>query len=174
MRSRQALALVCVGLGTSLAPAAKAASSYTTHDYERCSLVSKDDAFQDYACQGYAGIPLKYHSEEDGSAVEFGSEGGLDHTPLGEGFLFAGKTMEWRGEPNALPYAAILRYDVGPAIGGPFHPELMILRLEGKRRSCHAATVDAGEPDANARARLLADRYVATFHCRRDKPRPME
>jgi len=50
----------------------------------------------------------------------------------------------------------------------------VLFRLEGKRRSCISASVDATPADANVRARALADGFVRGFRCGTDQKRPPE
>ncbi len=170
-----ALVACLVGLA---GPAALAAdSTYTTHDYDTCRLVSDEPGAQQRRCEGISGIAVNYYASDDDATVDFGEEGAKHDGPYDPPFAFAGKTIEWRGiERNGAlePYAAIVRFDLGQAIGGPFRPELMIFRLEGKTRSCLAASVDGRRRDANVRARQLADTVVRRFTCSKDTRRPSE
>ncbi len=122
------------------------------------------------------GIAVNYYGEDDGATIDFGTDGSKDAWPYAQSFVFAGKTIEWRGETRngrLVPYAAIVRYDLGRAIGGPFRPALMIFRLVGTTSSCLAAAEDGRRADANARARRTADTFVRDFRCGKDKPRMM-
>jgi len=173
------LALLCAAMTcfAAAAPTLAADSAYTTHAYEKCPLVQKDAASQQRRCKGLGGIVVNYYGEDDAAAVDFGQGGSKEDDPYEPSFVFAGKTIEWRGDRNGgrlVPYAAIVRYDVGHAIGGPFRPELMIFRLDGTKGSCRAASVDGRRSDANAKARELADTFVRGFTCGKDKRRPME
>jgi hypothetical protein len=169
--------LVAFLLGLAGSPARAADSAYTTHDYETCRLVSDEPGSQRRRCDGFAGIAVNYYGSDDDATVDFGEEGAKHDGPYQPPFVFAGKTIEWRGiERNGAlaPYAAIVRFDMGHAIGGPFRPELMIFRLDGSIRSCLAASVDGRRRDANVRARHLADTFVRSFACGKDARRPME
>ena len=167
--------MLLAGLLTGFAvPAAAADSAYTTHDYENCRLVSDDAASQQRRCEGLHGIAVNYYNEDDDATIDFGVDGSKDAWPYAQSFVFAGKTIEWRGETRngkLVPYAAIVRYDLGRAIGGPFRPALMIFRLVGHTSSCLAAAVDGRRADANVRARRLADTFVRDFRCGKDKRR---
>lgn len=65
-----------------------------------------------------------------------------------------------------------MRFQLCRSIGGPCRPELVLFRLEGKRRSCIAATLDGTRADANVQARALADDFVRRFRCGKDARRP--
>jgi hypothetical protein len=169
------LAVALIG-GTAI-PSLAADSVYTTHDYQACPLVKDEDPYQVRRCEGFGGIAVNWHNEDDDAVVDFGTNGSSEDWPYEQSFVFAGKTIEWRGATRAgglVPYAAIVRYDMGRSIGGPFDPVLMIFRLEGRENSCLAASVDGRRADANARARRLADGFVRTFRCGKDTRRARE
>ncbi|SDR47563.1 hypothetical protein SAMN05519103_03653 [Rhizobiales bacterium GAS113] len=159
------------------AGAGEVVSAYTKHDYERCKLVSRDVASQTRKCRGIAGIAINYQNDDDNSVIDFGKEGLVGERGYDEGAVFAGKTIEWRGvrRRGALaPYAAIVRFDMGRSVSGPFRPQLMIFRLEGTQRSCVVASLDARKPNADEKARQIADDIAATFACGKDKARAPE
>jgi len=168
------LAFALIGLAAT--PSRAADSAYTTHDYARCQLVEKDDGAERRRCTGFGGIVVNYHGEDDDAVIDFGSDGSKEDWPYEQSFVFAGKTIEWRGDVRSgaiVPYAAIVRYDMGQSVSGPFRPELMIFRLGGTTSSCLAAAEDGRRADANARARRTADTFVRDFRCGKDKPRMM-
>jgi hypothetical protein len=163
-------------------PAAVAAeiyeSAYTRHDYEQCTKTSDDDPIMERRCAGHGGIEVHWINEPDNSSVSFGSDGAIggEYDPR---FTFAvvGNVIEWRGplvNDKVAPVAAIVRYQLCRTIGGPCTPELVIYRLVGKRASCIAATVNGRRPDANARAREIADSFLHDFDCEKDKPHAPE
>jgi hypothetical protein len=164
MRGFCSLMLIALAFG---APAFAAESVYTTHDYGKCRLIEKDVGVQTYQCVGLAGIPVIFSSEDDGSSVGLGKKGLVGDLPLKE-VSFAGKTIEWRGDKKngvVSPDAAILRYDVGKSVDGPFQSQLVIYKLNGAANSCVAATVDGKRADANEHARQIADTFVRAFRC---------
>ena len=124
-------------------------------------------------CEGHGGVTILWVSEPDSSSVSFGTEGAVG----GEfdnrfTFAVAGNVIEWRGpavQGRVEPFAAIIRYQLCRAIGGPCVPELVIYRLNGKRSSCIAATVNGRRVDANVRAREIADSFARNFNCEKDK-----
>jgi hypothetical protein len=129
-------------------------------------------------CAGHGGIEVLWINEPDNSSVSFGTEGTIGGE-FDARFTFAvvGNVIEWRvplQSGNVAPHAAIVRYQLCRSVGGPCAPELAIYRLVGKRASCIAATVNGRRPDANARAREIADSFVRNFDCEKDKPRAPE
>jgi hypothetical protein len=173
------LALVVAISGVDGAAAAGSIeSAYSRHDYERCEKLGDDDPIMERRCEGHAGIPVTWINEPDNSNVSFGSEGAVGGE-FDKRFTFAvvGNVIEWRGpvERGAVePYAAIIRYQLCRAIGGPCAPELVVYRLNGKRSSCIAATVNGRRTDANVRAREMADTFARDFDCEKDKVRIVE
>jgi hypothetical protein len=173
-------ALIAAGLVTVAwaYAAGPASSAYTRHDYEQCRRLGDDDPIMERRCEGYAGTPILWVNEPDSSSLSFGSEGarGGEYDPRFT-FAVAGNVIEWRGPVEAgtiAPYAAIVRYQLCSAVGGPCAPELVIYRLVGKRASCIAATVNGRRAEANARAREIADTFARNFDCERDKRRAPE
>jgi hypothetical protein len=176
--SVSALIAACV---SALGPASAAepvSSAYTRHDYENCQKLSDDDPIMERRCEGYAEIPILWINDPDSSSLSFGTEGALGGE-YDARFTFAvvGNVIEWRGPVEAgtvVPYAAIVRYQLCRAIGGPCAPELVVYRLVGKRASCIVATVNGRRADANLRAREIADTFARNFDCENDKRRTPE
>ncbi len=146
--------------------AAAAESAYTKHDWDKCRKVAAEDDTVIRRCDGPAGIPLLYSGGEDGASVGFGAKGMRGDFPLA-GFFFPKQTVEWRSA-GGKPFAAILRYDVGKAIGGPFRSRLVVYKLEGAASSCIVGSIDGARPDANEAARKFADQRAAAFVCGKD------
>jgi len=167
--------LVLALLGCGASPSLAFESRYTTHDYEQCPLVREYQDAQERRCEGLGSIGVNYHNASDASLVDFGAKGSTGDWP-GQSFVFPAETIEWRGATKAgvlIPFAAIVRYDMGQSIGGPFRPSLVVYRLEDDSRSCVAATVDGRRAGAEAAARKLADTFARTFRCGRDHRRAM-
>jgi hypothetical protein len=164
--------------GAQIVPASSIESAYSRHDYESCQKLGDDDPILERRCAGHDGIPVTWVSEPDSSSVSFGSEGALGGE-FDKRFTFAvaGNVIEWRGpveKGRVVPYAAIVRYQLCRAIGGPCLPELVVYRLNAKRSSCIAATVNGRRTDANIRAREMADGFARGFDCEKDKVRTVE
>jgi hypothetical protein len=167
--------ILCLGDGSA---GAASDSVYTRHEDERCARTGDDDPILERRCQGYDGIAVHWTNEPDNSSVSFGTESSIGGE-FDARFTFAvvGDVIEWRGPVRSgkvVPVAAIVRYQLCREVGGPCTPELAIYRLHGKRGSCIAATVNGRRPDANARVREIADTYMRSFDCEKDKPRAPE
>lgn len=168
MRNACVLAmLVALAGGASCAQAAE--SNYTRHDWDKCKQIAAEDDSVTRRCAGLGGVPLLYTAASDASSVGFGEKGMIGDSDFGD-FYFPKETVEWRSK-GGKPYAAILRYDLGPAIGGPFKSWLAVYKLQGVKSSCVVALVDGAHANANERARDIADQDAARFTCDRDKMR---
>lgn len=163
-------ALVLAGLiGASAAgDAAAADSAYTKFDWDTCRKTGVEDDVIMRRCAGPDGIAVDINSGADSAFVSFGAGGARGDTQIGA-FYFPRQTVEWR-KAAGKPYAAILRYDIGKSVGGPFRSALVIYKLEGTASSCIVAIVDGGAADANARARAAADEAAPKFTCDKDAP----
>jgi hypothetical protein len=153
-------------------------STYTKHEYAKCREQKQEDDVHKHRCEGHVGTLVNAYLAEHSTIVDFGFQGDKDDQgQFPTGFVFAGDTVEWRGRVRTgkmTPYAAILRYDVGHNIGGPFKPVLYVYHIKGLQGSCIVGSIDGTHADANERARKLADEVSAGFRCGLDKPRPME
>ncbi|MFT4096552.1 MAG: hypothetical protein QM651_05475 [Rhodoblastus sp.] len=161
-------AILIAGLIGALAAerAAAAESAYTKFDWEKCRKTAAEDDVVIRRCNGPDGVAVHINNGADAAFVSFGAKGVRGETQLGE-FYFPKDTVEWR-RSGGKPFAAILRYDIGKAIGGPFRSALVVYKLEGSASSCIVAILDSARPDANARARTLADEAAPKFSCGKD------
>ncbi len=159
---------VAIGMVACAGAACAAESAYTKHDWDRCRKIAAEDDTITRRCAGFSDIPVLHSGGEDAASVGFGARGMRGDWPL-TGFFFPKTVIEWRSE-GGKPFAAILRYDVGPAIGGPFRSRLVVYRLEGAASSCAVAAIDGGKPDANETARKIADEKAHSFVCDKDAP----
>lgn len=161
--------ILIAGLIGFAAPGAMAAdSAYTKFDWETCRKTGEEDDVVMRRCNGPDGVAVDINSGADAAFVSFGAKGARGETQIGE-FYFPKDTVEWRKNAGK-PFAAILRYDVGKSVGGPFRSALVVYKLEGTASSCVVAIVDANKPDGNARARKLADEAAPKFTCEKDAP----
>ncbi|HMN72506.1 MAG TPA: hypothetical protein PKA55_11640 [Rhodoblastus sp.] len=161
-------AVFLVGFGLLAAQASAAESSYTKFDWETCRKTGAEDDVVTRRCNGPDGIAVDINSGADAAFVSFGAKGARGETQLGD-FYFPKATVEWR-RSGGKPLAAILRYDIGKAIGGPFRSALVVYKLEGTASSCIVAIVDGARPGANDRARTAADEAATKFTCGKDAP----
>jgi hypothetical protein len=159
---------------TGAASAQSIQSAYTKHDYETCKVISDEEPVTERQCTGHAGIAVNWTNEPDASSLDFGKDGLIGELGREFSFAVAGETIEWRGPMQGgaiVPFAAIVRYQLCGAIGGPCRPALVLYRLNGNESSCIAGIVEAKRKDANERARRMADSAVAGFRCGKDKRR---
>jgi hypothetical protein len=172
---------VLVGANAAFAAPAKQRvdSAYSKHDYDKCKVVEDADPVKVTRCEGLAGVSVKWTNEPDSSIIEFGTDGVVPEDAFAKRFTFsvAPETIEWRGVMKGgklVPFAAIARFSMCGSVGGPCHGELIVFRLDGTKRSCMAASVDARKANANERARELADTVARRFNCDKDQTRPVE
>jgi hypothetical protein len=163
---RRMSAVFAIGLVIGGTPALAADSLYTKYDWETCKKIAKEDDTTTRRCAGPGGLVVMYSAGEDSAFVAFGAKGVRGETSLGE-FYFPRDTVEWRNAAGA-PVAAILRYDIGRSISGPFKSSLVVYKLEGSKSSCVVGVVNGGRKDANERAREIADKHAVSFACDRD------
>ena len=160
------LAATMAGLVGGATCAAAAESSYTRHVWDECRQIAAEDDSVTRRCSGFGGVPVLYTAASDAASVGFGQNGLTGESNLGS-FFFPRETVEWRTKAGK-PFAAILRYDIGPSVGGPFRSWLAVYKLQGVKSSCIVALVDGARADANAHARELADTGAQGFKCERD------
>lgn len=163
---RAAFVLACLVGAFAAERAGAGESAYTKFDWEKCRKTGEEDDAVMRRCNGPGGIAVNINSGADAAFVSFGAKGVRGETQLGE-FYFPKDTVEWR-KNGGKPFAAILRYDIGKAIAGPFRSALVVHKLEGAASSCIVAIVDGATPDANAQARKTADAAAPKFTCGKD------
>jgi len=157
---------VVAALSLSPAAAQTISSRYTMIDLRRCrtlEVIPEGDSVR-RRCPGLAGISL-YVNEGDGrSEIDAGvDDGQWESLP---GFNTIGERIEWRlsgGRPFAIIYR--LRTSASPdqAAGSALIVE-RIGRGHG-RPGCRIGMVDGALPDANLRARALADSHARDVAC---------
>ena len=146
-------------------------SAYTTQDYQKCAVVSREDGSIKRRCAGYGGITINWFGADDDAIVDFGRRGDIGDAS-GLSFAVAKDTIEWRGpKPGKaiVPLAAIVRYSICRSVEGPCRDTLYVYRLNGQENSCVMAIVDGRAADANVKARRMADEFGASFRCGKDK-----
>lgn len=161
-------AILLCGLAA-LAPAPAAAqtfaSVYTELVLDRCrtlEVIPEGESVR-RRCPGLGAIPL-FVNAGDG---RFDVDAGVDNEQwesLGA-FNEVGPRIEWRRRAGGRPFAIIYRL----RLTSPEQPpgSALIVETIGRRGApgCQVATVDGALPDANARARAIADRQARSFRC---------
>lgn len=150
--------------------AAQPVSTYSRHDWTTCRFerAIEPDVVLQHRCDPVRGIAITLVTEPDSAVVLFGANPLREATALG-GFHTPGDTIEWRGPAGGPPQAAILRYRTGRSVRVMDRSVLVIHRLQPDGASCFLGQVDGAIPNANARARALADERAAGFACGRDE-----
>lgn len=151
-------------------------SAYTSAAIKACKLLKEEDGgVRSFRCPAFAGVPVNLLTEDDGATIDFGRKGLSDEFAFGS-FAVAGDRIEWRytrSKTDRSPFAAILRYSVGPSVGGPMRPVLVVYRLNGRESSCVVARIDGRPANANQQARDIADTKARTFRCGVDSAQDM-
>jgi hypothetical protein len=152
-------------------------SAYSDLDLENkslCKVVTPvepgDEAMSSpgFECKGYKDYAVSFAEGDLRSFVSFGKQPG-DHcaaTQTFGGFNTVGKKIEWRLK-NGTPIATILRWTVAYDPEDPTKKRswLVVTKLEDGN-SCHMGYVEGGYPQANEKARWLADTGAETFSCK--------
>lgn len=155
-------------------------SAYSDLELENkslCTLVTPvekgDEAMSSgvFECKGYSDYVVSFAEGDLRSFVTFGKETG-DHcaaTQTFGGFNSVGKKVEWRLK-DGTPIATILRWKVAydPEDSTKEKSWLVVTKLEDNN-SCHMGYVEGGYPNANEKARWLADTAAETFSCKTGK-----
>ncbi len=142
-----------------------------------CTLVTPvekgDEAMSSggFECKGYGDYVVSFAEGDLRSFVSFGKTTG-DHcasTQTFGGFNSVGKKVEWRLK-DGVPIATILRWTVSydPEDSTKEKSWLVVTKLEDNN-SCHMGYVEGAYPNANEKARELADTAAAGFSCKTSK-----
>lgn len=161
---------IALALLAAQAAEAQNVSVYTAFTEEACRRVPRPESIVLRRCPSPAGVNLYAQAEEATEAVFVGDprvnrtwrslEIGPDDRP--------GERIEWRVRREGgrvIAVAFILRVTFTGAAGRTVQGGVLaISKIEGGR-SCLMALVPSQRPDANARAREIADTLGATFRC---------
>lgn len=125
-----------------------------------------------FECTGFGDYVVTFSEGDLRSSVAFGTQSG-DHCSARQsfgGFNSVGKTIEWRLK-DGKAIATILRWSVSydPEDSNKQRSWLVVTKLE-ENDSCHMGYVEGAFPQANAKARWLADTAAQSFSCKTDKP----
>jgi hypothetical protein len=147
-------------------------SVYTDFDLKACVQVTPETSGEEgessgvYECAGFGKYVVTCAEGDLRSFVSFGMESG-DQCALQQtfsGFNSVGKKIEWRlrdGEPIATIFRWTVSYD--PEDSSKTKTWLVVTKLE-RQNSCHMGYVEGSYPNANQKARWLADQ-AAAFSC---------
>ncbi|QYU68106.1 hypothetical protein J4558_25215 [Leptolyngbya sp. 15MV] len=146
-----------------------AVSRYTRFDLAACELLREDreeGASADYRCPGLPGVPLLVQEGDGRFDLDAGIDDGGFQTIMA--FNDIAETIEWRTR-DGVPFAVIFRY-LDRAMMDPGRTVLAVekIGLPGQP-GCRVAQIAGDTPQANERARALADRRVEPFRCGADE-----
>ena len=170
--------VLAVVLVVAVAPAAVAgeiSSAYTALDLEKCPITKTfaDSGGSVRTCEGYNGLPVQVAADDLRYFVWFGKDDQTAARQTLTHFNTIHSTLEWRIERRdgvSQPFATILRYFWEQGDDGPKGETLVVTKLGGDD-ACHVAYVKAdGNPNANDRAREIADGRARVFDCKKDEP----
>ncbi|MCO5146482.1 MAG: hypothetical protein M9895_09950 [Aquamicrobium sp.] len=154
-------------------------SAYTDIDADStCSTFAAaaegEGDWSNMVCAGYRGYPVVVHYGDLRESVFYGFPPDGDLAPAWEsfsGFNRTGPRIEWRIERQdgrETPFATIHRWFVADGEGGP-ETEVLVVEKVGQihgREGCVVGYVVAsGNPDANGKARRIADGQARDFAC---------
>jgi hypothetical protein len=152
-------------------------SAYSDLNFENkkaCVFVGTADNVEDGSsvgpveCEGYGSYVVTFAEGDLRSFVSFSTQisDQCSFRQTFNGFNSVGKKVEWRLK-DGVPIATILRWKVAydPDDSTKNKDWLVVTRL-GDGNSCHVGYVEGGYPNANEKARWLADTAAEAFSCK--------
>jgi hypothetical protein len=142
------------------------ASTYTDFDLAKCEVLSEEreeGSSAEYRCPGFGQFPLLVQEGDGRFDLDAGGDDGGFQT-IGA-FNDIGETVEWRLK-DGRPFAVIFRFlDVTEEANG--RTVIAVETVTGSGQpACRVAQIAGDTPDANQRARELADAAAADgFRC---------
>jgi hypothetical protein len=148
-------------------------SVYTDVDFDQCTTIESDEIGATSVCPGYRGYPVVIGDSDLRMSVSYGVRP-LEEKAASQGFApfnHIGKKIEWRIESDDdtfQPRATILRWYLSGEDGTDKYQILVVTQLK-LGATCHIAYIDAlTAPDANEKARAIADQEAGSFDCRNE------
>ncbi|KQW28029.1 hypothetical protein ASE36_16380 [Rhizobium sp. Root274] len=182
MSSILPLVLLTVVTGAAAQMARANDSVYTDLDFDKCQTLAEDQMGVSLKCRGYRGEPVYFKEGDLRQSVFYGwvdkelVDGAFESFSA---FNHINTTIEWRLNDAGEPFAAILRWFIdnpGPDGGSTkaSRGEILVVSRVGTSDyggSCMVALVDAkANPDANVKARQMADDTAPDFACGMQEP----
>ena len=155
-------------------------SAYTDIDTDKhCSMFAGGDEeegdWANFVCPGYRGYPVIINYGDLRESILYGFPPEGDAASVWEsfaGFNSTGPRIEWRIEKDGekeTPFATIHRWFVSDGGNSERTIEVLVVEKVGQiegRESCAVGYVIAtGNPNANEKARIIADRDARGFSC---------
>jgi hypothetical protein len=153
-------------------------SAYTDFDLGACEVIQpapapgEGEGSATYECQGHAGIPVTFAEGDLRAFVAFG-ESGAKHCAFRQtfgGFNNVSNKIEWRLKDGAA-IATIFRWSVSydSEDSNKQKTWLVVTKLDGNN-SCQMGYVEGAYPQANEKARWLADTAAEAYSCAKGIP----
>jgi hypothetical protein len=156
-------------------------STYSDFDLENkktCPYVGREvpeeegSSVRPIECKGYGGYKVTFAEDDLRSFVSFGKKSSdqcASHQTFG-GFNSVGKKVEWRLK-DSVPIATIFRWTVSyDSTDSTKERSWLVVTKVGDGNSCHIGYVEGGYPNANDKARWLADTAAEAFSCKTSAP----
>ncbi|MCB2049496.1 MAG: hypothetical protein KDE32_14915 [Novosphingobium sp.] len=140
-------------------------STYTKLNLDACKVTEEEEEGESvtWDCPGYGGYPLIAMSGDGRMDLDVARDNGSFETI--SPFNDIGDTVEWRLRPDDTPFAIIYRLRTAT----PEAKQRSVLFVETvpgpDRPSCLIARIEGSVPNANARARELADGAMRVEDC---------
>ncbi|WP_245408877.1 hypothetical protein [Rhizobium wuzhouense] len=184
MKTNWILPIVIFAMSLPMEPTSAAAneSVYTDLDLDNCQTLSEDPMGVSLKCKGYRDYPVYFKEGDLRQSVFYGHvdqeliDGAFESFSA---FNHINTKVEWRLDDQGKPFAAILRWFIdNPGPDGSStrasRGEILVVSRVGTvdyGGSCMVALVDAkANPDANEKARQMADDTAADFACGMQEP----
>ena len=146
-------------------------SAYTKYNIDRCKRLaaSAEESFGSFTCKGYGGLEFYFAEGDLRTFMAYGAHG-FEHCSAQQTFGHFNTitpTVEWRLD-NGKPFAAIQRWHVSDLDdANKTESWLGVTKIE-EANSCRVAIVLGSLPDANEKARKVADTLARDFNCQKD------
>ncbi len=138
-------------------------SIYTSTGQESCTTIEEntdEGGWVVQRCQGIGGVPVFVKEGDLRQDIDAGVQSSFETQPM---FNTVGTKVEWRLADNRKPFAII--YRLNGDSGDPEIPKQSWLIVESigtaTKPGCRVAVIDAGQSDANEKARDAADQLAS-------------
>lgn len=168
-RLGRGLALVLSLMGLTTGAALAQTSEYTPLDLDACAVIAtyEESGGATLRCLGLRGLSLIVQEGDLRYDVDVGRDDGAWDSPAP--FNTLGEVVEWRLDGD-VPFAIIVRHHLEDP-GGPPRSRLSVKSIApGGGPGCLIGTVEGAVPEANVRARQIADGLARDFACGAAEP----
>ena len=156
--------------------AAANTSVYTSFNLKKCTVLTKavpDEEFGGASiCKGYGKLKMYFAEGDLRTTIAFGTNP-KNHCAISQTFgqfNSVASTIEWRLH-NGKPIATIQRWHVAQGEDNPKDKDWLVVTKLESHNSCRMAVVEAAYPNANAKAREVADQLSLIFKCVGNEPK---